>query len=214
MKYCIYDTETTGMGNMDEVIEFCAMLFDGDLTRHTYLVDFYCMSTVEITKGAFGVHGIDIVKLRELSREKYFEEYFSTVSPLLEGDVTFIAYNDKFDRRLINQTLRNSNSEAYDFGNSTLDLSAKTGRWHFDPMTYAKKHMTTKTHHYSQRDVLESLSGFNYAKLDADYKAYKNQVEAVNPALRFDFDNEKFHNARYDVYALYQIVKSIVPMPA
>ena len=212
MKYCFYDTETTGLSKNDEVIEFCAMLFDGDLNHHTHLIDFYCFSTVEISEGAFGVHGIDVSTLRRLSGEKYFEEYFSVIRPLLEGDVVFIAHNDKFDRRLINQTLANVNEKPYDFGQKAVDLSAKRGRWHFDTCDYARKHLSVKSHHYGLKDVLESIPGFDYSAFDAEYAVYKSRVEELNPALRFDVANQNFHNARYDVYSLYYLTKCLIPV--
>ncbi len=96
-KYVILDTETTGLGKKDEVIQIGIIDMDGKTlltqnikpTHHT-----------SIPKEASQVHGLTMKDLKKCPTFDQLEEKLETV---LNGKV-IIAYNSKFDKRLCIQT--------------------------------------------------------------------------------------------------------------
>ena len=72
MQYVIFDTETTGLGNNDEVIQFSCMYLNENFKLNG-IDDFYCMPTAEISAGAMAVHHLTLNKVRKLSGQKFFE---------------------------------------------------------------------------------------------------------------------------------------------
>lgn len=94
-KYCIVDTETTGLAIRDKIVEIAIIDLDGNVLLNT-LVN----PGISIDKGAERVHGISnsMVKgapsIREVGRK---------VRDILKNRI-MIAYNAKFDARMIRQT--------------------------------------------------------------------------------------------------------------
>jgi DNA polymerase III epsilon subunit-like protein len=210
MKYCIFDTETTGLGATDEVIQFCCMIFENSLLNNTKFIDFYCMSTIEINPKAIAVHNLTVDKLYELSGKKFFEEQFDGIRKYLDGDIVFIGYNINFDMRKINATLKNANLPSYDFGANTRVLGVESGRYHFDVMTLAKKLMKGSTKNFTQSEVLKSIPEFDENDFNKMYRDYIREVLSSNPKLKYDTKDD-FHNARYDVFALWYITTYLCP---
>jgi DNA polymerase III epsilon subunit-like protein len=148
MYYLLFDTETTGMGSKDEVIQFTGLLLRDldpeELEEHRRLnkksapikmlklYNFYCDTTRKIDSGAYKVHGIDKALLKELSEGHTFEDNFLSMINFLKGkDVCWIAYNVAFDKRLINQTLSNNNLPKFNFGKNLALLSDVKGTSNF-----------------------------------------------------------------------------------
>lgn len=134
MKYFVFDTETTGLGQQDEVIQFAGYLLD-DNFKFLTLHQFYCDTTVKINERALETHKITHAMLKKFSRDVFFEDYFTELKPVLDTpDIVFVGYNVKFDIRLVNQTLTNQGYNAYDFGKKTTTLRNTKGRYYFDLM--------------------------------------------------------------------------------
>ena len=104
MKYLIMDTETTGLGSRDEVIQFSGILVNEEF-KMSKLYNWYCETSVPITKEAAATHGLNANLLHVLSHGYTFEDNWLTMEELLNTpDITFIGWNVSFDIRLINQT--------------------------------------------------------------------------------------------------------------
>jgi DNA polymerase III epsilon subunit-like protein len=94
--YVVIDTETTGLGYIDEVIEIAVISSFGDV-----LMDTLVKPTCEISGRAQSVHGIGKRQLKKAPTWQDISEQFSLVT---EGKLC-VAYNAKFDSRLIEQSL-------------------------------------------------------------------------------------------------------------
>ena len=96
-KALILDTETTGLGGRDQVIQLGVINTTGDV-----LLDTNLRPTVEIDPMAASVHGLTVASLREAPR-------MSAIQPrlfeLLVDASRLIIYNKAFDIRMLNQTL-------------------------------------------------------------------------------------------------------------
>lgn len=113
MRSFIFDTETTGLGIKDEVIQFSGILLnDDDHYKIESVVNFYCETDVPSSEAALAVHHLDQKKLHDLSGGKTFEEQFIKVLEFLKQfpDLTWVAYNYSFDQRMCKQTMVNNNA--------------------------------------------------------------------------------------------------------
>lgn len=95
-KYVILDTETTGLGKYDEIIEISIIDLDGKV-----IYDSLVKPDRRITYDAYKIHGIsdDMVEVYPT-----FESQWEDIYKAIKGK-TIIAYNAKFDIRMIKQTL-------------------------------------------------------------------------------------------------------------
>lgn len=87
-KYCILDTETTGLENRDQVIEIAALGLEGEM-----LFNQRVRPTVPIHEDAFKVHNISY---RLLANERPFSDYWPALQKAI-GQRQIIVYNRKFD---------------------------------------------------------------------------------------------------------------------
>lgn len=87
-KYVILDTETTGLGPNDEIIEIAIIDLDGNV-----LIDTRVDTDVPINYGAYEVHGIT---KEDLKGKPKFKDINEKVSQILE-DKTALIFNDSFD---------------------------------------------------------------------------------------------------------------------
>jgi len=101
-KYAILDTETTGLGKNDEIIEISILGLDG-----TVLLDTYVKPSIPVSKGAYDVHKIENSTLENAPS---WPEVWPQVEVVLKGK-RLIAYNAKFDVRMIQQSCKNHNIE-------------------------------------------------------------------------------------------------------
>lgn len=94
----IVDTETTGLGDRDEVIEVAAVDTTGSLR-------FEALSMPEgpISGGARGAHGLAKEKLAEAGARPWPEVWAELERVLLDARV-LLAWNAEFDERLLRQT--------------------------------------------------------------------------------------------------------------
>ncbi len=93
--YCIVDTETTGLGKNDKVIEIAIIDLDGNVLLNT-LVN----SNKRIHWAAEKVHGISNGEIETAPGVKLVG---NRVKDILTNRI-MIAYNAKFDARMIKQT--------------------------------------------------------------------------------------------------------------
>lgn len=93
--FYVLDTETTGLGNDDEIIQIGIVDRDG-----VAVMDQLIKPTVAIGRGAKAVHGISE---NDLADAPSFLQIYVTLSTLLAGQVV-VAYNMDFDWRLLRQT--------------------------------------------------------------------------------------------------------------
>lgn len=120
MEYFIFDTETSGKGTKDEVVQFAGIRFNSDF-KIIGLVNWYCAITFPMDPEAVQAHGITDAQLAELANGRFLEDYLSQpenswlTNP---KDLTFIAYNIKFDKRLTNQSLQSNGYGKLNFGRS------------------------------------------------------------------------------------------------
>lgn len=125
MNYIIFDTETTGLSNSDEVIQFAGYVADENCRLREY-INFYCYTVAPISPSAFKIHKLNPKKLMTLSQGKTFEDNLHILKRLLQvPDAIWIGYNVDFDIRMINNTLVNNGLDPLDFGKklSKLDES-------------------------------------------------------------------------------------------
>ena len=94
--YAIIDTETTGLGDTDQIIQIACLLDDGKNFQN------YVLPTVEISEGAYNVHGIS---KKEVSGAPLFDEIFLALWKFV-GNRDILIYNADFDLRLIRQSLK------------------------------------------------------------------------------------------------------------
>lgn len=126
MLYFIFDTETSGLPDMNdrlkenpyEVIQLSGFLVTEDF-KIKQVVNLYCNISKPISPGAVAVHGIDNKKLLKLSKGLTLEDHL--VNPKYSWltnpkDIAFIAYNVDFDKRMVNDSLKNNGYKGIDFG--------------------------------------------------------------------------------------------------
>ena len=114
MRSFIFDTETTGLGPRDEVVQFSGILLnDDDHYKIESVLNFYCETDVPSSEAAMAVHHLDQKILHKLSGGKTFEEQFANVLDFLGQfpDLTWVAYNYSFDQRMCRQTMVNNNAK-------------------------------------------------------------------------------------------------------
>lgn len=118
MEYFIFDTETTGTGNKDEVIQFAGIRLNKEL-KIMGMVNWYCAVPKAIPPDATAVHGITDEMLARLSDGNFLEDYLNRPenSWLTNAtDLTFIAYNSRFDKRMVTNSLVNNGYKRLNFG--------------------------------------------------------------------------------------------------
>ncbi|MGP1916007.1 MAG: exonuclease domain-containing protein [Candidatus Hodgkinia cicadicola] len=103
IKELIVDTETTGLNaKADRIIELAAIeLIDGRRTERVFC-NYFNPWPVNVSKGAFGIHGISNAFLKD---KPHFGEGIRGFLDLAKGHV-LIAHNAKFDSEIINCELQ------------------------------------------------------------------------------------------------------------
>lgn len=118
-KWVILDTETTGIGNDDVVIQLAIINLEGIQVIDTFLKP---IKKAGIPKDAIAVHGITYDKLYNAP---HYKEIYSVIQEKIT-DKNIIAYNADYDRRLLKQT-------AYQEGAQRLKAT-----WHCAMLQYAR----------------------------------------------------------------------------
>ena len=199
MKYLIMDTETTGLGSRDEVIQFSGILVNEEF-KMSKLYNWYCETSVPITKEAAATHGLNANLLHVLSHGYTFEDNWLTMEELLNTpDITFIGWNVSFDIRLINQTLALNGLNTFDFGTKRKSLKYSNNRNVFDLMHFVAESMYGRA-----RVALATATADTFVKnkdnrgiIDVDEK-FKIFAKATknDPEL-------SYHNSLYDTFVTY-----------
>ncbi|MCA9911783.1 MAG: 3'-5' exonuclease [Anaerolineae bacterium] len=94
--FYIIDTETTGLGQRDEVVQIGVIDKNGEVVMDTLV-----KPTQRVPMGAIDVHGISNEMLMDAPT---FADVYTTLSIKLAG-APLIAYNMDFDWRLLQQTV-------------------------------------------------------------------------------------------------------------
>lgn len=219
MYYFLFDTETTGLGSKDEVIQFSGLLLrdpvaeDGQSSSSTNLVlmkfyNFYCNTTQVISDGAYQVHGIDKNALVQLSEGKTFEDNFypflTSLRKTIEADKTFngndvcwVAYNVAFDKRLVNQTLVQNGLPAFNFGKNNALFSKTNG----DSNVCLMNAITSLLG--KRRKLSEVIAYFDLeSQINKSFKVFADKCGIG--------DDISYHNAAYDVFASFVVMNHCI----
>ena len=94
-RFYVLDTETTGLGKQDEILQIC-LIDQAGAARVNQLIK----PTVPIQPGASAVHGISE---EDLAGAPGFAAIYVRLSALLAGQ-TVVAYNMDFDARMLAQS--------------------------------------------------------------------------------------------------------------
>lgn len=93
--FVTFDTETTGLAEWDEIVQWAVCSQDGQVLGQGYI-----KPTVEISPGAQDVHGINIEQLADAPT---FDQAWTAIRNLLSGK-TVVIYNSSYDIRLLWQS--------------------------------------------------------------------------------------------------------------
>lgn len=190
MKYAIFDVETTGLGNRDEVIQFACVIADEEFKAQT-LYNEYFYTQHDISPGAAAVHRLSSELLFELSKGQTLEDFVLATPELFKDpDITWVEWSTSgFDRRMVNQTLVNNGVPPVDFGTKVTALRNEIG-----------------IHHYS---LLHGVCNLRYggkprklAQAAKDLPWSEKQIESmynryIQPASDLGM---RFHTADYDAF--------------
>lgn len=207
MDYFIFDTETTGLNNRDEVIQFSALLVDETFETIKGFNSFYCMTSMPIHPEAYAVHKIKEEDLMELSGGKFFEEQFYDCMRGVPENVGFIHYSTGLDLRVVNQTLNNANLPSYDFGQKVACLSEAIGRHNYSPLGQIHKMTGVRT---SLNNALTLIAGYNQQAFDTKFKNFVRLIQSSGKNLQIDLNSDSFkHNAFYDAFQLCYLMQHL-----
>lgn len=194
MKYFIFDTETTGLGSFDEVVQFSGFLTDEDLNPQKF-INFYCFTQVPVSAGASKVNGLNTTVLRQLSNGLTFEDQWLKLDFINEPDLIWVSYNKGgFDTRMINNTLVHNGLPAHNFGTEITVLNQySSGVYTYNAFAAIKR---------------RAFSGVN------------NKLETVAKSLPYSkqklddvFDKitsgkcARYHDALYDAFILMMVLR-------
>jgi len=98
--WVILDTETTGLGKADEIVQIAILSYDGSI-----LLDTLVHPTQLIPASATAIHGIRDIDVKNAPT---FPEVFEQLRSILSGK-TIVTYNAQYDLRLLNQTIAKYN---------------------------------------------------------------------------------------------------------
>lgn len=208
MQYIIFDTETTGLTNNDEIIQFACMYLD-DKFRLKGMDDFYCMPTSNISPGAMAVHHLDLDSVRRLSHEKFFEENFYALKKKFERDCTFINYSSSlFDFRLVNQSLTKAQLPEFDFGEKVLALDDNaSGFYKYDLMSGIARIKGIRGGKIKLENALKLVPNYNEQDLKLKYMNLCKMLESKGLAPVSNNDT-MFHNARFDTFCMWYLLNA------
>jgi DNA polymerase III epsilon subunit-like protein len=163
---CIVDTETTGLSNDDQVLEFCVYV---PSSQKSYSV--FIMPTIPIPKAATNVHGITLEKLTAKKAKTFAEvgqNIIDAVAAMCELPPLLIAHNAGFDKRMIETNFKNNNIKLpkWQWCNSVpllrrLMPDRKAKKWNLE--TLSKELKLKAVDHSATGDVQNLWSILSYA---------------------------------------------------
>jgi DNA polymerase-3 subunit epsilon len=98
-RYVILDTETTGLGKTDEIVQLAVIDLDGNVLFNENIKP---TKRKRMSRDAVAIHGLT---MKALSQCKTFAELAKPLERVL-GNKTVISYNAMFDGRMYAQTLK------------------------------------------------------------------------------------------------------------
>lgn len=156
--FYILDTETTGLGNRDEVVQIGIINKNGDIVLDTLV-----RPTKPVPREAINIHGISNEMLADAPT---FDDVYVTLSARLAG-MPLVAYNMDFDWRLLSQTVMNYQLPMFRTGKRHCAMKqyaqyrgvkgSRGYKWHKlgDAAKYEK--ITVKDAHSALGDVIMTL---------------------------------------------------------
>lgn len=192
----LFDTETTGLGNKDEVIQLCAIILtqDGKKLKFKDVINFYCDTNVHIPQEAVNIHGIDNKALYKLSDGKYFEEQLVKCKDFVDPSIptVYMAYNINFDKRLINQTLEQNGYAPIDFGQQLNFMPADASRNYNVCLMEIAKQAYTNGRRVKLQTLIDKYMDENHLKM------LHTKLKA---AYKIKTASDGYHDALYDTVA-------------
>lgn len=207
MLIVIYDTEGTGTGRKDEVIQLAYIVTNMKM-EILGVFNKYCFSNRPIDPGAYAAHGIDRDTLLELSKKVFFEQIIANdpiftpeKNVISEKDVIFIAYNGSYDMRLINSTLANNTGGRIDFGEKITKISSagKTGRYNLCAYEALKAHLN-----YGYPIKLTEMAKKYLPELSP--RDLEDEYKVICHRFKVDSGNSKAHDALYDAMITWRLL--------
>ncbi len=126
-KCVILDTETTGLGDDDEIIELAIINTSGKTLMNQRFKPLEKREFADAT----AIHGIEYKDLKDCPT---IDAYYDEITQLLKGNLVLI-YNAKYDKRLLKQSFKKANKtflyKDYEFNCVMLNYSAylEVERW-------------------------------------------------------------------------------------
>lgn len=198
MKYFFWDTETTGLGFSDEVLQLGGILTDESF-GNLKVVNWYCDTTCPINPKAAEVTHLTFEIVHKLSEGKTFEDNWLELIKELGNDVCWIGWNESFDRRMVNQTLKKVGLPPFNFGTNIKDLSQAKGVCHYDLMRGVSRARSTGKSIKLVNAVTSFLS-MPFVEID---RMYEQNIK------KFDLDTGA-HHADYDAFLCYLLFVGIL----
>lgn len=196
MNIVFYDTETTGFGVRDEVIQVAGIITNMDL-KIVKVFNRHCFTNSRIQPEAQAVHGIDRNKLLRLSRQKYIEEVLEEIGVFNYPNAIYAAFNDKFDKRLMNQSLINNGNSPLDFGRTiyTFERKLKKGRYNICTMNLFCNALNNGNR-WKLETFIRKKAGVPYETFQEYYKIFSSKLEIAT-------GGELFHDALFDSFSMW-----------
>lgn len=199
MEYFIFDTECTGLDDKAEVIQLSGIRLNKDL-KIIGLVNWYCAVTIPISPEATAVHGITDEMIAQLSDGNFLEDYLNRPenSWLTNAeDLTFIAYNSRFDKRMITNTLRNNGYKRLNFGRTCRVVPNREAKGVYNVCL-----MEASTSVFNYKYGYKKLSEVVASQTKYTEKELEIMLNDLCTKFRVRHSNQKYHDALYDSLAL------------
>lgn len=206
MNYIFFDTETTGLGNKDEIIQISGIVTDLSLNIKEVFSE-YVYTDRPITPGALQVHGIDSFKLRKLSSDPktgmplYLEDKLGKIQRMFSKGNIFVGHNVNFDIRLLQQSLalsikKFSTPDTFE----GFDKCDEGCNYKICTLTQLKKYGPGKGNKNYSNKLEKYIERFNSIYGD---NAVENSY--VNFCSKFNVSSEKgkSHDSLFDTFATY-----------
>jgi len=181
-KYLILDTETTGLGEKDVIIQIGVIDLEGNL-----LVDSLVKPTQKksISREATAIHGI---KTKDLFNAPNFGDILIEIQPHIEAGKEFLIYNFDFDKRLIEQTFYHDNlrGRLVFSGDCVMKkYSQFVGEWNPYYGDYKYQRLPGANHNAvgdckAALQVIQLMAGSELADIPNEYKSTKKTESRSN----------------------------------
>lgn len=200
MHIVFYDTETTGFSSRDEVVQIAGLVTTMDLTI-VKVFNRYCFTNARMNPDALAIHGLDRQFLLKASKGKYLEEVLEEIELFNMKNAIYVAFNDKFDRRLINQTLSNNGAAPIDFGKTlnVFDRQATSGRYNLCAMKLLSMTLNRGVN-CKLETLIKTKAGVSYDVFLQYYKEFLKRLSIFK-------GKETFHDALFDSFCVLWLTK-------